>query len=311
MYRKIKEKLIDWKKNDCRKPMMIIGARQVGKTYIIKEFCKESFSNYIYINLEEESEIRDIFDTTTRVDSIIKQIGFIKETSIDFESTVIVLDEIQVSEKAITSLKYFEEAEENYKIIVAGSLLGVALNREHASFPVGKVDIHEMHPMDFEEYLMALGHDDIIDEIKTCYENNQKMYEVIHNKLLEMYKEYLFVGGMPESVLSFINVDRDLTKYPRSIKKNILRGYFADMNKYTSNAEAVKVARVFESIPIQLGRDNTKFSYKLVEERGKKATHGSSIDWLLMSKIVNKATLIETPRVPLKIYHKENIFKLL
>lgn len=310
MRRKIMYQLTDWKNKGCKKPYMIIGARQVGKTYVINEFCKNNFENYIYINLERDTEIKDIFEESIDPDSIIRQIGFLKNHPIDVKNTVIFIDEVQLSERAVMSLKYFAEHSANHKIIVAGSLLGVALNRFKSSFPVGKVKRHYMYPMDFEEFLLALNQDDLVGEIHDCYIGNKKMFDAVHEKLMGLYKDYLYVGGMPESVLSYVEANGDLNYYSREIKRDILEDYLADMNKYTTNSEALKIKQVFQSIPSQLGRDNKKFNYKLVDEKGKKAVYGTSIDWLLSGNLINRATMIEVPRMPLKTYQKENMFKL-
>lgn len=310
MKRKITEDLLRWKDKGNRKPYMVIGARQVGKTYIINDFCREHYEEHLYINLEKDKEIFDMFEESISPETIIRQIGYIKNRSINIDTTVIFIDEIQISERAIMSLKYFAEHEDDYKIIVAGSLLGIALNRFTSSYPVGKVQRKYMYPMDFEEYLWALGHEELADEIRNCYNRDSKMFESVHNKLMNLYKDYIYTGGMPDSVSSYIESKGDLNYYSREIKADILKDYLADMNKYTTNSEAMKVQDVYESIPRQLGRDHNKFSYKLVAEKGKKAVYGSSIDWLLRSHLVNRATLVETPRIPMKSYHSENMFKI-
>jgi hypothetical protein len=310
MRRKVMHQLINWKNKGCEKPYMVIGARQVGKTYIIDEFCKNNFEKYLYVNLERDTGIKEIFEESIDPDLIIRQIGFLKNHPIDISNTVIFIDEVQISERAIMSLKYFAEHNANYKIIVAGSLLGVALNRFRSSFPVGKVKRHYLYPMDFEEFLLALDQDELVKEISECYTNDKKMFEPVHDRLMNLYKDYLYVGGMPDSVLSYINANGDLNYYSRDIKRDILEDYLADMNKYTTNSEALKIKQVFQSIPSQLGRDNNKFSYKLIAENGKKAVYGTSIDWLLSSNLVNRATMIQVPRIPLKTYHKDNMFKI-
>lgn len=289
---------------------MLIGARQVGKTYIVQEFCRENFNNFLYINLERDQEIKGIFEESIDPETIIKQIGFLKNSPINTDETIIFIDEIQLSERAIVSLKYFAESAINYKVIVAGSLLGVALNRFNSSFPVGKVTRQYLYPMDFEEFLFALNQEHLAEEIKICYLNDKKMFDSVHEKLMGYYRDYLYVGGMPESIMSYVNAKEDLNYYDRSIKRDILEDYLADMNKYTTNTEAIRVRQVFESVPKQLGRDNNKFSYKLVSEKGKKAIYGTSIDWLLSSHLVYRAMMVETPRLPLKSYHKENMFKI-
>jgi len=306
----VTNQLLKWKAEGCIKPYMMIGARQVGKTYIIQKFCRNNFNAFLYINLERDREIRAIFEESIDPEIIIRQIGFLKNSPIDINETIIFIDEIQLSERAIMSLKYFAEHDNDYKVIVAGSLLGVALNRFSSSFPVGKVTRQYLYPMDFEEFLMALNQEDLIDEIRLCFHSNKKMFEPVHEKLMNYYKDYLYVGGMPESVMSYVEAKGDLNYYNRNIKRDILEDYLADMNKYTSNSEAIKIKQVYESIPYQLGRDNNKFTYKLISEKGKKAVYGTSIEWLLASNLVYKATMVDTPRIPLNRYHKENIFKI-
>ncbi len=310
MRRKGYTELLKWKNKDSKMPYMLVGARQVGKTYLLNEFCKNNYEKYIYINLERDSEIVQVFENTLDPMTIIKQIGFIKGGPIDVAKTVIFIDEIQISEKAIVSLKYFAESDIKYNIVSAGSLLGVAINRFKHSFPVGKVRRGYLYPMDFEEFLWALGEENLSVEIKRCYENEIAMFEPVHNKLMERYKDYLFVGGMPVAVQAYITNNQDLNYFPREIKRDILDDYLADMNKYTSNFESIKIKQVFESIPIQLGRDSNKFSYKLIADKGRKSQFQTSIEWLLNSHILYRANLIETPRIPMKAYYKENFFKL-
>ena len=310
MKRKIIEELLIWKKTEGNMPYMLIGARQVGKTFILDEFCRSNYKNYIYINLEKEELIAKIFENSLDPETIIKQIGFVKEKAIDIDSTIIFFDEIQSSERAIVSLKYFAEHKNNYNIVSAGSLLGVALNRFKYSFPVGKVRRGYLYPMDFEEFLYAIGQSELSEEIKKCYLSNIQMFESIHTKLIGLYKEYLFVGGMPASIVAYIKGNKDLNYYSREVKRDILSGYLADMNKYTTNSEAIKIRQVFESTPLQLGRENNKFIYKLVSDKARKNQYETSIEWLLSSKLLYRCNLVEKPRIPMKAYYKENYFKL-
>ena len=217
MKRKIYQELIDWKNNNIQKPLMVIGARQIGKTYIINEFCKNEFENYIYINLLEHSEIIKIFKEEINTLDKFKRIKIYLDIDINLENTIIFFDEIQESEELISALKYFNESEEPFKIVCAGSLLGVKLKRMHSSFPVGKVKMLNMYPMDFEEFLMANGSNALIDEIKNCYKNNIAMDSVLHNKSLNLYRLYLCVGGMPESINNLLANDKDILKYDKSI----------------------------------------------------------------------------------------------
>ena len=192
MQRKIYEKLLYWKNNKIKMPYMLIGARQTGKTYILTEFCKTEFENYVYINLDSMENIRRIFEQTIEPEEIIKNIEAVMEINIDIEKTIIFIDEIQVSERAISSLKYFCESEKEYKIVVAGSLLGVKINRFKSSFPVGKVWIEYLYPMDFEEFLLSIGEEKLLKLIKESYYELKPMLEVTHKKALDLYNSLNF-----------------------------------------------------------------------------------------------------------------------
>lgn len=310
MKRKMLENFKTWKSTHGNMPLMVLGARQVGKTYALDEFCKENYDNYIYVNLEVEDDIREVFENYLDPKRIIDTIAVLKGIRIDIESTVIFFDEIQVSERAISSLKYFNESKEEYNIVCAGSMLGVALNRFKESFPVGKVYRQYMYPFDFEEYLLGLGEDMLVEEIINGYSTNKKLIEPVHKRALELYKEYLYVGGMPASINEFIAKDRMLSAYDDTIKRSILEDYLADMSKYTTSAEHIKVNKVYKSIPRQLGRDNNKFSYRLVDEKGSKRNFETSLEWLNNSYLTNKCTLVDFPEIPLSAYEKDNFFKV-
>ena len=239
MYRKILEELKKWKE-EYKMPLMLIGARQTGKTYILEEFCKSNFDNYVYINLDKEENIGKVFEESIDPDTIIEKIEIIKNVIIKPENTIIFLDEIQVSERAITSLKYFCESEKPYKIVCAGSLLGVKINRFKSSFPVGKVNIKYLYPMDFEEYLMAINEDKLIDEIKKHFETNEKIMYPIHEKALDLYKKYLVLGGMPALINNFVINNYNIAHVNFELQEQIITSYLADMNKYTENSEGIK-----------------------------------------------------------------------
>lgn len=310
MKRKILNDLIEWKHSGTVQAYMLIGARQVGKTYILEQFCKEHFDNFIYINLEKNKEVANIFEQSLDPDEIMHRLSLIEGKTIDPEQTVIFIDEIQTSERAITSLKYFSEAKEHYHVVTAGSLLGVALNRFKSSFPVGKVKRSYLYPMDFEEFLWATGNEGFADEIHKCLDERIPMFEAGHSKLMRMYRDYLFVGGMPASILEYLRVNKDLNKYSNEIKRNILDDYLADMSKYTTATESVKIKKVFESVPFHLGHESSKFTYRVVEKGANKQKFSSSIDWLTWSQLVYRAYMLEHPRIPFKGYRKENIFKV-
>ena len=310
MKRKMTSKLNNWKKEYSTMPFMLIGARQVGKTYILDEFCKQNFKNYIYINLERDDKVREIFKNSINPKDIINNLSIEKNMQIDCDNTVIFLDEIQVSERAITSLKYFNESNINYNIVCAGSMLGVALNRFKSSFPVGKVYREYLYSFDFEEFLWSVEEDLLSEEIIKSYKNNSELINPIHQKALKLYKDYLFIGGMPSSIIEYKKKNKLIHLYNTTIKRNIIEDYLNDMSKYTTNSEHFKIANVYRSIPRQLGRDNNKFNYKLLNIKGGKRVFESSIEWLVSSCIVNRCTLVESPRIPLVAYEKQGYFKI-
>ena len=309
MKRKFYNTLLEWKKNNIKMPLMVIGARQIGKTYIIDEFCKQEFEDYIYINLWEKPSIVKIFDEETDFEIKIKKLELELNRRIIPEKTIIFFDEIQESEGAISSLKAFCESNLPYKIICAGSLLGVKIKRFHSSFPVGKVQIEYMYPMDFEEFLMAIGKEMWIEEIKKCYQNMEEIS--IHEKLLEQYRTYLCIGGMPAAVEAYKNTDENILSWNKGIIKNIITSYLADMNKYTENSsESIKNEKVYNAIPSALAKENKKFQYVDIEKGANKRTFESSIDWLNASNMIYKCHLVNKIEPPLKVYAQEDSFKL-
>ena len=283
---------------------MIIGARQIGKTYIIKEFCQNEFKQYIYINLLEHSEIIKIFEQEISTAEKFNRMKIYLDIDIDIENTIIFFDEIQESEELISSLKYFNESEEPFKIICAGSLLGVKLKRMYTSFPVGKVKMLNMYPMDFEEFLMANGNQGLIDEIYKCYNGNIPMDTVLHEKALNLYRLYLCVGGMPEAIKNLIDNDKDILKFDKTIIEDIILSYLNDMNKYVQNkAESIKIEAIYKSIPSQLGNKSNKFQYGKISSNARKRDYETALDWLLSSTMVHKCTILNKVEIPpLRIY---------
>lgn len=309
MYRFIEEDLKKWK-NDSKMPLMLVGARQVGKTYVLDNFCKENYEKYIYINLDKEEDISQIFESSIDPDTIIEKIEIIKNINIDIENTVIFFDEIQVSERAITSLKYFCESVKPYKIVCAGSLLGVKINRFKSSFPVGKVTIKYLYPMNFEEFLLSLNEDKLINEIKTHYFTNESLVEPIHEKAMDLYKKYLVLGGMPQVINDFLYNEKNIAHVNFDLQEQIITSYLADMNKYTENSEGVKNSQIYNSIPKELARVNNTFKFSLVDESARKSRYESSLDWLLASNMVLKCDLTEKNESPLKAFVNSLKFKL-
>lgn len=310
MKRKIYDELLKWKNEDIKTPLMILGARQIGKTYIVKEFCEKEFKQYEYINLLDNKEVISIFKENINIIDKIKKMEIALGHTIDFENTIIFFDEVQESEEIISSIKYFCESPVSYKIICAGSLLGVKINRFHSSFPVGKVKMITMYPMNFEEFLWALDYEIIIPEIKSCYQNNKKMNDVMHEKLLNYYRMFLCTGGMPQIVMN-LKKEKNVLNIDKDILKNIISGYLSDMNKYILNAtEGVKNEAIYNSIPTQLANPSNKFQYSKINNNARKRDYEISIDWLLSSKMILKSNAINKVETPLKAFINEDNFKL-
>lgn len=310
MKRKIYNELIKWKKEDINTPLMVIGARQIGKTYTIDEFCKNEFIKYIYINLLNNKEIIEIFKENINTEEKIKKMELSLGHTIDYENTIIFFDEIQKSEELISALKFFCESKVSYKIICAGSLLGVKINRFHSSFPVGKVRIITMYPMNFEEFLWAMDYEIAIPEIKRCYQENVKMSDSIHEKLLNYYRMFLCVGGMPRMVLSLKETQKIL-EVDKSIASNIYKEYLMDMNKYVTNVtEGIKNETIYNSIPSQLANLSNKFQYGKINNNARKRDYETSLDWLISSKMVLRSNLVKKVEIPLKAYIDDDYFKL-
>jgi len=308
MKRKIIDTLVEWKNSKNRKPLIVNGARQIGKTYIINEFGNANFSNLVYINLETNPAIRKIFDGNIEPSYLIQSLELHTDQRIIAGETLLFFDEIQASERALTSLKYFCEQAPQYHVVSAGSLLGVAINREKYSFPVGKVDEMNMYPLDFEEFLWALGREKLGQTIREHYAKLEPLPEAIHNLALELYNHYCIVGGMPEVISDFIKNNSFLTiKNPQA---KILNEYIADMAKYADYATSVKIRACYESIPVQLAKENRKFQYKTMQKGGTATIFGVAIDWLQQAGIVLKCQKIEHGFIPIKAYQYFPDFKL-
>ena len=311
MRRKIENTLADWKSNNNALPLMLIGARQTGKTYIIEKFCKENFENAVRLNFLEEESFRSFFDNSLNPESIISKIEIYFDTKIDISKTVFFFDEIQVCERAISSLKFFAESKSRYRIIVAGSLLGVKINRFESSFPVGKVQIEKLFPFDFEEFLWANGNEIGANAIREAFDKNEPFDTANHSKFLQLYKTYLYLGGMPAVLNAYFNDNKNiLSPAINKEKQDIITGYLADMAKYSENINSLKITKVFEGIHLQLAQKQTKFRYKLVEEKGNREKFETAIVWLLQSGILQVCSRIEKPEKPLKSSENEKAFKL-
>ena len=311
MKRKIYKDLLNWKENSIDIPLMIIGARQIGKTYIIQEFCKNEFENYIYINLLDNPQIVDLFEQTIPTEEKFTKMQWILNKNIDLEKTIIFFDEIQLSEKLISNLKYFCESDKPFKIICAGSLLGVKINRFHSSFPVGKVKMEYMYPMDFEEFLMATSSQGLIDEIYKCYNEVTPMTNALHEKLLNLYRLYLCVGGMPQAVQNIVDVNQNIFNFDKTIVKNIIESYLNDMNQYIfNNTEKSRIEAIYKSIPSQLGNVSNKFQYSKINSNARSRDYETALQWLISSTMIYKCNLLKTIQIPPKAYADEEYFKL-
>ena len=311
MKRKIYQKLLDWKNNELKKPLMILGVRQSGKTYIINEFCKNEFEHYIYVNLFEQDNVIELYNSNLTSDEKFAQLKVLLNFDLEQKNSVIFIDEIQESEKLISELKYFCEKHRNVSIICAGSLLGVKLKRSKFSFPVGKVKMLNMYPMDFEEFLTAMNEELLISLIKDSFTNNKKISPAVHEKALKLYRTYLITGGMPESVQSMVDTKGDYIKYDKTLLTDIISSYFKDMDKYVTNeAEALKINRVYNSLPSQLANNSNKFQYSKVDKNARTREYETSLDWLEASNMVLKSVSVKKPSIPLAGFTNEEIFKL-
>ncbi len=310
MKRNITGKLLEWKSSNKRKPLLLIGARQVGKTYSLKEFGKNYYEKMVYINFERQQEYKQIFSKDRNPKRIISEIELMQGEKIDIANTLIVLDEIQECAEAITTMKYFYEEYPEYHIACAGSLLGVMLMREKFSFPVGKVDRLTMYPLSFDEFLTGTNNQLLLDAIINSYNINQSLSEPIHEKALDLYKRYVCVGGYPEVVASYIENNQDLMSYDSDIKKRIIEGYIADMSKYSTSTETMKITSIYKSLPKQLARENTKFKYSEVKKGGRAKDYLNSIDWLLESNVNLCCYAVDNTEHPLESYKDETSFKL-
>ncbi|MBN1775279.1 MAG: ATP-binding protein [Clostridiales bacterium] len=291
-----------------RKPLLLNGARQVGKTFILRDFGNRFFKNTVFINLEVNLTAASFFDDNITPEKVLRYLESSAGERIIPGETLIILDEIQSCERALTALKYFCEQTPEYHIAAAGSLLGVAIGRERYSFPVGKVETMTLHPFDFEEYLWARGKELLDDEIRHAYETMEPLPEALHREAIELYREYLIVGGMPAAINAFMK-EKSFIDVP-SVQSGILDNYIADMAKYASNSDSVKIRACYHSIPAQLAKNNKKFQYKVVQKGGTATLFGASIDWLGQAGVVLKCQRLNHAYDPISVYAELSAFKL-
>lgn len=308
MYRKILNFLTTWKDSSHRKPLILQGARQVGKTYSILEFGRNHYENVAYFNFETNPKLAETFEENISPDYLIPILSHLAGQTIIQEKTLIIFDEVQLCERALTSLKYFCEDAPNYHIIVAGSLLGVAVNRAKFSFPVGKVDIKTLYPMDLEEFMIALCQEDLVKRIKDCFLENTPMPAALHDTALGLYRQYLVIGGMPECVTQFAETkDYILVRHTQD---TILTSYLNDMSKYNNLNEIKKTRLTYDNITVQLSKKNTRFQYKLIKKGARASEFENAIEWLTLSGIVSQVYKVEHIKKPLENYRDINSFKI-
>lgn len=311
MRRKIYNKLLEWKNNDeNKKPLMVLGVRQCGKTYVIKDFCKNEFENVCVINLLERDDIIELFSRPINSEEKYNILKTMLNYDIEDENTVLFIDEIQESEDLISQLKFFCENHNNVNIICAGSLLGVKLKRLKKSFPVGKVWMIDMFPMDFEEFLVANNREKFVDLLKDCFDNNKFLGSPLHEELLRYYRIYLLTGGMPEAIQNIVDANLDYVKYDIKILKNILASYYKDMRKHVKNeAEALKIERVYRTLPSQLMNASKKFQLSIIDVDARNREYETAIDWLMGSNMIIKCECVSLPEIPLKGFVDNETFK--
>lgn len=306
MERKIVKKLESWKKSKKRQPLILHGARQVGKTYTALSFGKKYYKNTIYFNLEDSLENAKIFERDLDPERIIREISAKFGQTVFKGDTLIIFDEIQACEEALTALKYFCEKAPEYHIIAAGSLLGVAVNREKHSFPVGKVTMMNLYPLDFEEFLWAAGREQMAEFVKEAFSGNKPL--ALHDTLLDLFRTYLVTGGMPAAVLEYL--DKQDFNFVLAVQKNINDAYIADMAKYATPNETTKIMTAFNSIPVQLAKDNKKFQYKIIKTGARAYEYETPIDWLKASGIIIKCHKVHEGKLPLTAYADFSSFKV-
>ena len=304
MKRELESKLLAWKNNPSRKPLIVMGARQVGKTYLLQQFGNNHYDHVAYINCDNNPRVANLFAEDYDMERIILAIGAITGVPIIAGKTLIILDEIQELENGLTALKYFCEQASQHHVAVAGSLLGITMHRGESA-PVGKVDILNMYPLTYTEFLQALGLEQLVQVLKS---NDWKTIQMLKYDFIKYLRIYYFVGGMPESVLKYIET-RD-TMSVREVQNNILAIYRSDMSKHATPQEVVRITQVWQSIPSQLARENKKFIYGAIKSGARAREFELAIQWLQDAGLVIRVNRASKPNLPLKFYEDPSAFKL-
>ncbi len=310
MKRKIYNDLLEWKNTKNFKPLMVLGVRQCGKTYIIEEFCKNEFKHYKKINLLQDSDVVKLYASDDSSDKKYNDLKILLNFDFDQEDSILFIDEIQVSEELISELKYFNEQHSNVRIICAGSLLGVKLSKLKKSFPVGKVTRLYMYPMDFEEFLIAFDQESLLLKIKECYKKNESM-GILHKTAVDYYRRYLLSGGMPESIKALIECKDDYYNYDLSTLNDMIEDYKNDMNHHVLNSnETLKIRNIYDSLPSQLQNASKKFQYSVITDDAKSREYASPLSWLVESSMVQQCKCVKRPEKPLLGFVDNNVFKI-
>ena len=304
MYRKAIEELKSWKQKSNKKPLIIRGARQVGKTWLMREFGRISYEETVYINFDNNPVMKELFASGIDIERIIRGLEIYVGRKIDASNTLIIFDEIQEAPQALSALKYFNEKAPQYQIVCAGSLLGVALHKG-TSFPVGKVEFLDLHPLSFTEFVRAVGKEALAE----CIENGE--FDIIapfKQEYMDLLKYYYYVGGMPEVVQSFSD-NRDFSK-ARELQKHILEAYEQDFSKHAPNEIVPRIRMIWNSIPAQLAKENKKFVYGLIKEGARAKDYEMALMWLSDCGLVHQVKRAKAPKLPLKAYEDLKAFKL-
>lgn len=307
MYRDITEKLVKWKDKPGRKPLIITGVRQCGKTYVVDAFAKEYFESYVYINFESSEKLSAVFDYDFDVNRIIRELEGVMNTKIEPGKTLVFFDEIQECPRAISALKYFCENMRELHLVCAGSLLGVALKEKNISFPVGKVNRMQLYPMSFKEFVIASSRKDLID-LFANWPTDRVIPDIYDIPMKKLLRDYYVVGGMPEAVKTWINTGS--IDEVEEVLKEILEDYSDDFSKHAPADEVPKIRWIWDSVPVQLAKDNNKFVFSHVKEGKRSAELEDGLQWLNNSGLITQLYLVEKPELPLAGLADKSYFKV-
>lgn len=309
MRRRITQSLLDWKGSSNRKPLLLFGARQVGKTYTLRDFGAQSYEDVAFIDFARDPQAADVFEGPLHPCDLLPRLEAYLRMDIVPGRTLILLDEVQLCERALTSLKYFCDEAPEHHVAAAGSLLGVKLRRDRALFPVGKVDMMALHPLSFDEYLDARGEGRLATLIQSALAENRALS--LHERALELYREYLLVGGMPEVVERFVSAEAaGALELVRATQLEIDQAYLADIAKYAPTAEMPRIVEAWSSVPSQLAKENHKFQYKTVRSGGRASRYESAVAWLVATGTVSRCTRVGEGVAPLVTFEDPSAFKL-